>query len=206
MFDQHFGYLELMYGEHAVHGFFTQKLQVPEEPDLKQFTEVWAKLSGEPAPHCETVERRLKRVLERLVSAQDGLVFQLWWRLIRPRLRVWTTDHGFMAAHEAYTPDDGFAVEVFGEGVPIAWNPTQAHRFAPFINSLGCRSLAAGIQASLIEQSYDSVPPSLVILTPAAKELIALMVCNAPNWRERLSLLEAVQRFLQLKRFLCLMS
>src|SRR5262249_11824998 len=149
-------------------------------------------LSRENTLAAETIEKRLKRVLERLVSAHEELALQPWWLEMRQRLRVWTNQQTLADARAVYAPDDGFAVEVFEGSVPIAWNPLQAHRFWPFIKSLGCRSLATATQATLIAYSGASVSAPSAILTPAAKELIVLMVCNAANWRECLPLLEAL--------------
>lgn len=193
VFDEHFGYLEPVYRDHDLKGFFTQKLQVPEEPDLRQFAEVWAKLSQENAVDRESVEKRLKLVIEKLVTAQETLANESWWPEVRLRLKVWTGKGGFMEAQRVYAPDDGFAVEVFGHA-PIAWNPVQAHRFAPFLKTLGCRSLAGAMHATLRNGSSELVCSANQVLTSASQELIVCLVCNDKSlkWRERQSFLEAI--------------
>ena len=96
-------------------------------------------------------------MIEKLLAAQDELNGQLWWPQFRQQLRVWTTESGFEDSRNVYAPDDGFAVEIFAKCVPIAWNPTQARLFAPFLKALGCRSLAGAIRATLVGEPGDSL-------------------------------------------------
>jgi hypothetical protein len=190
VFDEYFGYLELSYADHDLHGFFTQKLQVPENPDVTKFADVWARLSEQENATSNIVEKRLKRVIEHLMPLQKTLTDSAWWSNNRHRLRVWTNKSKFVEPLIVYAPDDGAAMEIFADSAPIAWNPTQAHQFVPFIKTLGCRSLGSAVQARFVGPSDHQPAANHIVLTSAAKELIVCLVCNAPKWRERQSLLE----------------
>jgi hypothetical protein len=192
VFDDHFGYLDLTYANHDLHNFFTSKLEVPEEPEARQFAEVWAQLSASLNPVRDTTEKRLRRIVERLIFEKDKLSEQGWWSEIRSHLKIWTTAEVFAAPAEVFVPDDGHAAELFSKLVSIAWLPTQAHQAIPFLLTLGCHSLASALHVDISQQD-NSVPVDIsTVLTPESKELIVLMFCNGTKWEERTGHLEVL--------------
>jgi hypothetical protein len=47
VFDQNFGYASLTYGEKELHGFFAKKLGIAEQPEAKEYADVWVHMGKE---------------------------------------------------------------------------------------------------------------------------------------------------------------
>lgn len=187
VFDEEFGYAELTYRNDELHGFFTSKLGVLEDPQEQEFAKVWATLSAAPPTEPEKIQRRLAMILPQLARLADDGQMPEWWSPLQPSLRVWTNTHQFVAATTAFTPDHPLAEELFGSTEPIAWLPKshQAPRLTKFLRTLGCQSLAAALNSIPLDTVHHTLPAKPRFLTRASKELLVSWVCATGDWNSQ---------------------
>jgi len=69
-FDQHFGYASLTYEKEELHGFFTKKLGIAEQPSAKEYADVWVQMSKDIHEEQKIVEGRLKDILPKVAEAE----------------------------------------------------------------------------------------------------------------------------------------
>jgi hypothetical protein len=188
LFDEDFGCLSLAgnYGNSELRQFFTEKLNVPLEPALKQYAEAWKNLCVEPPSDRAIVERKLKVILTRLADSQDDLSNADWWREIKPQLRVWTIAGEFQPPAQVYLPDHSVAVELFaGAGrINVAFPQKPSRTVSGFLHWMSCASLAGAVQPRLAGAMSESPRTEEAYLTPAAKELCVSLVCSHQGWQD----------------------
>jgi hypothetical protein len=179
VFDEEFGYAELTYRNDELRGFFTSKLGVLENPQEKEFAEVWANMPATAATEPEKIKRRLTMILPQLTRLADDGQMPEWWALVKPRLKVWTTSRQFVDPATAFMPDHALAEELFGNTESIAWLPKSylGPKLIRFLRSLGCQSLASALNSTPLDTARHTVLPKPRFLTPASKELLVSWVC-----------------------------
>jgi hypothetical protein len=192
LFDEHFGYVSLTYGNSDLHHFFTEKLKIPDQPELRHYATAWKTLSLARTPDRQSVERKLKAILSLLADSQGELSESEWWREVKPQLRIWSDRGEFQPPSCVYVPDHSFAVELFAGLIYVAFPAKPTRSMLEFLRSLSCRPLAAAIQMKLIGAAGESAHSAPVFLTPSAKELCVLLVCSHQGWEGRRSLLQAL--------------
>ncbi len=192
LFDDDFGYASLTYGKSELHRFFTEKLKIPVQPEIRQYASAWKNLCSATAPDRTVIERKLKVVLQRLADCQNELSNSDWWRELRPRLRLWTDRGEFQPPAQVYVPDHSTAVELFAGRIHVAFPPKPSRTVLEFFRLMSCRSLAAAVQTKLIGAAGECARLTPVFLTPAAKELCVLLVCSHHGWEGRCPHLQAL--------------
>ncbi|MDB6066910.1 MAG: hypothetical protein JWR26_3118 [Pedosphaera sp.] len=191
LFDDDFGYVGLTYGTRELHSFFTEKLNIPVQPELRQYAVAWKSLCSGRADRA-VVEKKLKIILQRLAESQAELAKCDWWREMKPHLHIWTDAGCFEPPAQVYVPDDFMAVELFSGLIRVAFPPKPNPTVAGFLRWVECRSLANNVQPRLAGTSGESVRSVSTYLTPSAKELCVLLVCSHRGWQDRCSLLQAL--------------
>ncbi len=192
LFDEDFGYASLTYGKSELHRFFTEKLKIPLQPELRHYAAAWKSLSSNAAPDGTVVEKKLKVVLQRLADFQNELTDCDWWTEIKPHLGVWTDRREFQSPQRVYAPDHSVAVEVFTGRVNVAFPSKPNRTVMGFLRWIGCPSLARAVETKLVETTGEFMRPNAACLNDAAKELCVLLVCSHAGWRDRCSLLQAL--------------
>ena len=192
LFDDDFGYVDLTYGPSELRHFFTEKLKVPTQPELKHYAAAWQSLCSATAQSRAVVERKLKIILQHLADSEDKLPNCNWWRDLNPHLRIWTDSGHFEPPAQVYVPDDSVAVELFRGHIHVAFAPKPNPAVLGFLKRLGCHSLSSNVQARLAQTSGESRGSVASFLTPAAKELCVFLVCSHHGWQARRSLLQAL--------------
>ena len=187
VFDEEFGYAELTYRNDDLHGFFTSKLGVLDDPQEKEFANVWAGMSTAPTAEPQKVERRLAMILPQLARLAEHGQMPEWWGPLQLRLKVWTSSHHFVEPTTAFAPDHALAEELFGNTESIAWLPKShlAPRFTRFLRTLGCQSLASALNSIPLDTIPHTVLPKAKFLTQASKELLVSWVCATGDWNNQ---------------------
>jgi hypothetical protein len=191
LFDSEFGYVELTYGkknESELRRFFSDKLKIPEHPNLEQYAAVWQTLCSAPPVDRAQVEKKLRIILTQMASSQNELPNNNWWLALIPALKIWTTAGRFVSLGLAYMPDSALAVEIFKDHatgpVPIAFLPKATKQEFAFLEHMGCKSLAETIQPRLSKIQGGNPRAQNTLLTAAAIELVVLLICNKPRWQD----------------------
>ena len=192
LFDDDFGYVSLTYGKSELHRFFTDKLKIPVQPELRQYATAWKSLCLATAPDRTVVEKKLKVVFQRLADGQNELSNSDWWRELKPLLLFWTVGGKFQLPDRIYVPDHSVAVELFAGRIHVAFPSKPNPTVSGFLRWTGCRSLASAVQTRLAETKGESARNEAVYLTPSAKELFVSLVCSHKGWQNRCSLLQAL--------------
>jgi hypothetical protein len=192
LFDEDFGYASLTYGKRELRRFFTEKLDIPVQPELRHYAAAWKNLCSNAAPDGTVVEKKLKVVLQRLADCQGELTDSDWWAEIKPHLSVWTDRREFQSPQRVYAPDHSVAVEVFAGRVNVAFPSKPNRTVMGFLRWIGCPSLSRAVETKLVEITGESMRPNSAYLNNAAKELCVLLVCSQAGWRDRCSLLQAL--------------
>lgn len=192
LFGDDFGYGSLTYGKSELHGFFTEKLKIPAQPELRHYATAWKSLWLASSADRQTVERKLKAILPRLADSRNELSNSGWWGELKPQLRFWTDRGEFQPPARVYVPDHSIAVELFAGRIHIAFPPKPNRTVLGFLNWAACRSLAAIVQTRLAGAAGEIARSSSTYLTPAAKELCVLLVCSQHGWERRCLLLQAL--------------
>jgi len=190
LFDDHFGYVSLTYGS-DLHRFFTEKLKIPAQPELKQYAIAWRNLCSTTTPDRPTLERKLRSIFSRLAERQTEFSESDWWCELKPQLRFWTDRGEFQPPDCVYVPDHSTAAELFTGLIHLAFPLKPNRTVLDFLRSIPCRSLAAAVQMKLVAAG-ETARPTPVFLTPAARELCVLLVCSHQGWEGRRSLLQAL--------------
>jgi hypothetical protein len=196
VFDQNFGYASLTYGEKELHGFFTKKLGIPDQPEAKEYAAVWVQMGKEGQDGQIVVEGRLEEILPRIAEAIDVEALPDWWPRLRRALKVWTLSGHFIDPRTVFAPDDAIAEELFAENATIAWAP-ETHltaRVNRLFVRLGCRSLAAQLKSFPLTATPIAPTTEARFLTPATKELLFCWICDAGDWTKKKHELELMLR------------
>lgn len=189
VFDEELSYVSRTYGNCELRRFFTEKLGIPSRPSLEQFAGVWQRVSAEPVEQPSIVEEKMKRLLKELAPKLGELRQTGWWAELKRTLKVWTVDQRFEVPSQTYAPDDADAVRVFGDEIRVAYAATNTTH--ELLRELGCRSLRGRMRQNLAETASVSPQQSAKILTPAAKELCALMLFSQQGaWRAHCDLVQ----------------
>ena len=187
VFDRHFGYASLTYEKEELHGFFTKKLGIDEQPQAEQYADVWLRMSTAPQDEQKTIEGRLKEILPKLAEAADIEKPPDWWLQQRGSIKVWTTAGQFVNPQTAFTPDNTFAEELFAQSAKIAWAP-ETHltaRLNRLLHSLGCRSLATHLKSRPATAAGTTLVTKPGFLTPASKEILVCWAGESGDWSKK---------------------
>ena len=196
VFDQNFGYASLTYGEEELHGFFTKKLGIAEQPAAKEYADVWVQMGKDGQDGQKVVEGRLEEILPRIAEAVDVEALPDWWPRLHRALKVWTRSGQFIDPRCVFAPDDAIAEELFAKTATIAWAP-ETHltaRVNRLLLRLGCRSLAALLKSFPLTATPLSPTIDANFLTPASKELLFCWICDSGEWTKKKHELEMMLR------------
>lgn len=196
VFDEDFAYAILTYEHDDLHGFFTKKLGMGEQPSAKEYSDVWLNLSQSTDVLNESVEAKLKRILPEVAKVMDTEPHPSWWPQFRNRVKVWTTSGRFEARSESFVPDDSNAENLFKDSAKIAWVPQDYS--VPKINSLlrkiGCALLSAHVKSSALVTEPTQPGNYEKFLTQPSRELLVCWVCRFDGWSDRKALMESLLR------------